>query len=118
MKKDGMYRFNLQFGASSVEEIRVGEFLESLGHKKSAVLIQALIEFLNHHPEFESGDRRRSIQINKIPIGSLEDEIRRLIEERLSGIDIASLSNPAIEEAATVSQDIVDMLGDLDLFTF
>ncbi len=118
MKKDGMYRFNLQFGTSSVEEIRVGEFLESLGRKKSAVLIQALIEYLNHHPEFESGDRSRSIQINKIPIGTLENEIRRLIEERLSGIDIASLSNTTIAEATDVSQDIVDMLEDLDLFTF
>lgn len=38
MKKDGRYRFTLQFGSDSEEQIRVGEFLESLGNKKSAVM--------------------------------------------------------------------------------
>ena len=35
MKKDGKYRYSLQFGMSSEEEIRAGELLESLGNKKS-----------------------------------------------------------------------------------
>ena len=31
MKKDGKYRFTLQFGADSEDQIRVGELLEKLG---------------------------------------------------------------------------------------
>lgn len=35
MKKDGKYRYSLQFGMGSEEEIRVGELLESLGKKRA-----------------------------------------------------------------------------------
>ena len=54
MKKDGKYRYSLQFGMSSEEEIRAGELLESLGNKKSKVLIAALNEYVTNHPELES----------------------------------------------------------------
>ena len=50
MKKDGKYRYSLQFGMSSEEEIRAGELLESLGNKKSKVLIAALNEYVTNHP--------------------------------------------------------------------
>ena len=51
MKKDGKYRFTLQFGSESDEEYRAGEFLEHLGNKKSAVIVAALNEYLTSHPE-------------------------------------------------------------------
>ena len=53
MKKDGRYRFTLQFGSDSEEQIRVGEFLESLGNKKSAVMVDVLNEYLLSHPELQ-----------------------------------------------------------------
>lgn len=54
MKKDGKYRFSLQFGSETDEEYRAGEFLEHLGNKKSAVIIAALNEYLLSHPELQS----------------------------------------------------------------
>lgn len=54
VKKDGKYRFSLQFGSETDEEYRAGEFLEHLGNKKSAVIIAALNEYLLSHPELQS----------------------------------------------------------------
>ena len=50
MKKDGKYRFSLQFSMSSEDEIRAGELLENLGNKKSKVLIAALNQYMDNHP--------------------------------------------------------------------
>ncbi len=112
-----MYRFCLQFGTASEDEIRAGEFLESLGRKKSTVIIQALIEYLDNHPEYANGNEQRSIQISTVSVDVLEDKIRSLIEERLSGIDLTAISGSNYSaQTKEVSQDIVDMLGDLDLF--
>lgn len=117
MKREDMYRFCLQFGTDSEDEIRVGEFLESLGRKKSTVVVNALIEYLDNHPEFASGKDRCHVKISTVTIDALEAHIRRLIEERFSGIDLnRAASVVPSEQAKEVSQDIVDMLDDLDLF--
>lgn len=42
MKRDGVYRFNLQFPADTQEHIRVGEVLERLGKRKSSLVVVAL----------------------------------------------------------------------------
>lgn len=42
MKKDGLYRYSLQFPDDSEKRIRAGELLEKLGNKKSAVIVAAL----------------------------------------------------------------------------
>ena len=42
MKKDGKYRFTLQFSSDTEEQIRAGELLERLGNKKSAIIVEAL----------------------------------------------------------------------------
>ena len=51
MKKDGKYRFSLQFGADSEEQVKAGELLERLGNKKSAVVVAALNDYLNSNPD-------------------------------------------------------------------
>ncbi len=45
MKKDGKYRFSLQFSADSEEQVRAGELLERLGNRKSAVVVAALNDY-------------------------------------------------------------------------
>ena len=45
MKKDGKYRFTLQFPAVTEEQIAVGELLESLGNRKSALVVAAVLHF-------------------------------------------------------------------------
>lgn len=39
MKRDGKYRFSLQFGSETREQVQAGELLERLGNRKSAVVI-------------------------------------------------------------------------------
>lgn len=51
MKRDGRYRFSLQFGAETESQVRAGELLEKLGNKKSAVVVAALDAYLETHPE-------------------------------------------------------------------
>ena len=119
MKKDGKYRYSLQFGMSSEEEIRAGELLESLGNKKSKVLIAALNEYVTNHPELESQRCELRVSFQSVPMELLEMKIRQLVEERL-GI-VATSSQTTImdpEHVEHVSQDIVDMLDDLELFQF
>ena len=51
MKDGRIYRYNIQFPGKTDLEVRAGEFLETLGRRKSAVIIAALNEYLDHHPE-------------------------------------------------------------------
>lgn len=117
MKKDGKYRYSLQFGMSSEEEIRAGELLESLGNKKSKVLIAALNEYVTNHPELESERCELRVSYQSIPMELLETKIRQLVEERLGSVTTFPQTNTAVpEQVEHVSKDIVDMLGDLELF--
>ena len=119
MKREGMYRFCIQFGADSEEEIRIGEMLESLGRKKSTVIISALLEYLQNHPEIESDGYHSRIKVSTVTLSSLEEQISKMIETKLSTMDFVSVpTQTASEQVKEVSQDIVDMLGDLDLFNF
>ena len=46
MKKNGKYRFSLQFPNESEVQKTVGDFLERMGNRKSALIVQALWEYL------------------------------------------------------------------------
>ena len=46
MKKDGKYRYTLGFGDSSEKNHMVGEFLEKIGNKKSAIIVEAVAQYL------------------------------------------------------------------------
>ncbi len=134
MKKDGLYRYSLQFPDDSEKRIRAGELLEKLGNKKSAVIVAALNEYLDNHPEFETqGLRIRIEQENGISRDKLERLIRTLIQEQLqhnttepplkvqtveeSGLIPSSegeRSNDEMPEA--LKEDIAQMLANLDMF--
>lgn len=119
MKKDGRYRYSLQFGMSSEEEIRAGEILKSLGNKKNKVLIAALNEYVTNHPELESERCELRVSYQSIPMELLESKIRQLVEARLGSVTTSHQTTIAVpEQVEHVSQDIVDMLGDLELFEF
>lgn len=117
MKKDGKYRFSLQFGMNSAEEVAVGELLEQLGNRKSVIVVAALNEYLQKKPELQSRDCKIQVQFSGTDQNQLEDIVRRLVEERLSEIQITEKTeaeNP--DTSAQVSNDIMDMLSDLDMF--
>ena len=116
MKQDGMYRYGIQFRAHTDSEIRAGELLEKLGRKKSAVIIAALLEYMDNHPELMDADQGH-VTVNTMSLNALEAHISRLIEEKLRGIELPSHSESIPQkQAEEVSQDIMDMLDDLNLF--
>ena len=85
MRKDGKYRFTLQFGADSEDQIRVGELLEKLGNRKSMIIVSALSDYINAHPELQSGYSR--IEVKVAPAfdrNQMERLIRSIVEEKLS----------------------------------
>ena len=116
MKQDGMYRYCIQFRAHTESEIRAGEMLEKLGRKKSTVIVAALLEYMDNHPEL-SDDVQGHVTVNTVSMDALESRIAKLIEEKIRDMKLQPQSTAIPpEQAEEVSQDILDMLDDLNLF--
>lgn len=64
MNKDGKYRFALQFARDTVEQIRAGELLEWLGNKKSSIVVDALIKYMEIYPELECGNSKVEVKMS------------------------------------------------------
>ena len=75
MKKNGKYRFTLQFPNESEVQKTVGDFLERMGNRKSALIVQALWEYLQNHPEHAAG---QSLPC-PVPLALSWNELRTLI---------------------------------------
>jgi hypothetical protein len=90
VKRNGKYRFSLQFAAESDEHIKAGELLERLGNRKSAVVVDALNEYIASHPELTGrAIGRISVKIDSgIRREMLETMIRSLIDERVKEIGV------------------------------
>lgn len=116
MKRDGVYRFNLQFPADTQEHIRVGEVLERLGKRKSSLIVAALGEYLDRHPQWETPEVRVKIeQQSAMSREKLEELVRELVEEKLASLPVSSQeADPAVEEEP--DSDISQMLENLELF--
>ena len=127
MKKDGQYRFSLQFGSDSEKQVRAGEFLERLGKKKSIVVVEALNDYLLAHPELQEV-RGRKIEVN-VSGGydrhKIEQIIRSIVEEKIAGLCVPAANSQPIDSKATALQeelpetmedDIGQMLDNLDFF--
>lgn len=113
MKRDGKYRFTLQFPADTERRIRAGELLEQLGNRKSAVVVAALCEYADVHPELLTRPVRAKIQTEYAASrAALEELVRKLVSEQLEqGSAVVEQNN-----AYTFDDDIARMLGNLDVF--
>ena len=113
MKRDGKYRFTLQFPADTERRIRAGELLEQLGNRKSAVVVAALCEYADVHPELLTRPVRAKIQTEYAASrAALEELVRKLVSEQLEqGGAVVEQNN-----AYTFDDDIARMLGNLDVF--
>lgn len=139
MKLDGRYRYSLQFPDNTEEGRRVGELLERMGNRKSSLVVKALNEYLENHPELQQ--KGCSIQVSMTSLVTPDDIkqiVRELIEERISGWQTDMLMVGASTdtgagkaesgEAADASQaqeeklleemeaDVSQMLNNLDFF--
>lgn len=122
MKKDGRYRFTLQFSSETEEQIRAGELLERLGNRKSTIIVEALNEYLLSHPELL--DFRSKVEV-KVTAGysqtKIEQIIRKIVDDRianlqLNGIQTGSSQAQISEIPDTLEEDVGQMLDNLDLF--
>lgn len=119
MKKNGRYRFTLQFGSDSEEQVRVGEFLENLGNKKSAVMVDVLNEYLVSHPELQKTHCKIEVKVaSGYDQDRIEQIIRKIVEERIAKLQLTEIQSEDAQSEIpeTMEDDIAQMLDNLDLF--
>jgi hypothetical protein len=118
MKKDGIYRFSLQFRADTEEQIRAGELLERLGNKKSQVIVAALNEYMKTHPELEKKDCTFSVKT--IPLYSrehIELIVHEILQNQMGNMKVPLNMPIEIENLQSNStDDVVQMLNNIDMF--
>ena len=117
MKKDGKYRYTLQFDDSSEENQLVGDFLERLGNKKSPVIVDALIQYLKLHPEVAGTNGKIKITVNPaLSWTDIESKIRSIIDEKISVAQTSDGLENTGSPPVIADEDIDEMLHNLDLF--
>lgn len=117
MKRDGKYKFNLQFPSETEEQIRAGELLEKLGHQKSTVVVEALNAYILQHPELLGNSFK--IEIHSAPAfdkGMLEQLIRDMVTEHFANMKVEIPGIPVQMNESNIEADISQMLDNLDLF--
>ena len=117
MKKEGKYRFSLQFSADTEEHIRAGELLEKLGNKKSLIVVDALNEYSNSHPELEK--QCGSVKLRLTPIYD-RDKIEQIVKEIMKSNTPTVKETPDIQSAGNddsdILADITEMLENISAF--
>lgn len=117
MKKDGKYRFSLQFSATSDEQVQVGEFLEGLGNRKSAVVVAALTEYLTSHPELKEANHVTVQVVGALSQKNMKEIVRSLIAEALSEMpSVSTVQSENHELRETLEEDVTEMLENLNMF--
>lgn len=129
MKRDGKYRFSLQFPDTTKENRTAGELLERMGNRKSSLIVDAIGEYLLHHPELQEENCR--IEISMTPAETpenLEKLVRRLVEERIALYrredgaayrpeeNIQEKEMRQAEPPDSLEEDVSQMLDNLDFF--
>lgn len=118
MKRDVKYRFSLQFGSETREQVQAGELLERLGNRKSAVVIAALNAYIAAHPELAE-PAPVSVKIDGgIRREALEQMIRSIIDERIANGQLLAggVETPSIQMQEDLNVDIAAMISNLELF--
>ena len=114
MRKNGKYRFSLQFPAETEEQIQAGELLERLGNRKSAVVVAALGEYLAAHPALLSPECRVEIKtVQSLSSDSLREMVLDLLEEQLAATPKTEVNT---EDGVDFNGKITEMLANLDMF--
>lgn len=117
MKKEGKYKFNLQFPSETEEQIRVGELLERLGRQKSVVVVEAVNAYLSSHPELLKGECRIEVHSNAAyDKKMLEQLMREVVAEHFASAKSPQPATHPIVSEENLDEDISTMLDNLDFF--
>lgn len=114
MRKNGKYRFSLQFPAETEEQIQAGELLERLGNRKSAVVVAALGEYLVAHPALTSPECKVEIKaVQNLSPEQLKEMVQKMLDEILNDF---SKSSSGRNNTIKSNGNITEMLDNLDVF--
>lgn len=106
MRTSDGYRFGLQFKVLSDAHRQVGEFLESLGNKKSEAVVTAMIEYIQAHLEVLNKDNPvKVIAAYGYSEETLNDRIEAMIR-RIAGSASPPLAGQTSEDILERGQDI------------
>ena len=118
MKKNGKYRFSLQFGMESKEDVTAGELLERLGNKKSKFVVAALNEYISRHPEQNGEVSALQSMVQSVPTELPELKIKEILFQQFQDGNPSEIVDERQEDdQEAIHQDIIGMLDDLELFT-
>jgi hypothetical protein len=119
VKTPDKYRFSLQWSAGTAEKVQAGDYLESLGNRKSEFVVMAVTEYLKLHPEiYEDAHKPKIIVKPSFTREQMEAMVKAMIEERLA--DIRPAVNDGRElagEITAIEPDIDEMLKNLEIFS-
>jgi stalled ribosome rescue protein Dom34 len=111
------YRFSLQWGSVTVEQVQAGELLESLGNRKSEFIVMAVAEYIKAHPETLSSGQKLKIVVNpKFTREQIEEMVRAAVEEKLANMPPAAREGTELDPM-TGEQGVEEMLSNLDVFS-
>ena len=119
MKTRDKYRFTLQWGAETAEKIQAGDFLESLGNRKSELVVLAVTEYLAAHPEtIYTGHKPKIIIKPNYTREQVEALIRSILDEQRATAPLIQPENDDQHAGPTApAPDVDEMLKNLDLFS-
>lgn len=117
------FRFSLQWGNDTEEKILAGQLLNWLGNKKSEVVVMALTEYIQAHPELAVPGGRLQVVVR--PTHSeqalqamVKDLAKKAVGELMAGMPIRSAECPTEAASSGPSQDDLNvMLSNLSLFS-
>ena len=121
MKKDGKYRFSLQFGTETNEQVQAGELLERLGNRKSQIIVAALAEYLVSHPELQNPNCKIEVKVtstSEYNRANIEQLVRALVEEKLASAQTSKIMQKDGDNvhSSNLDEDIAAMLENIDIF--
>ena len=121
MKKDGKYRFSLQFGTETEEQVQAGELLEKLGNRKSQIIVAALNEYMISHPELQNPHCKVEVKVtstSEYSRSDIEQMVRALVEEKLALVQASGIIQKDGDSAhsSILDEDITAMLDNINTF--
>ena len=117
MKTHNKYRFSLQWGADTTAKIQAGEFINSLGNRKSEFLVTAVTEYITAHPEVLINGQKPQIMIKpSFTHKELENMVRAIVADMTGAIRPTSEKKDMVSESVSDDADISVMLDNLDAF--
>ena len=124
MRRDDKYRFSLSWGSDTAEKIAVGDLLEKLKNRKSDLIVQAVWEYIENHPEVMAENAKIVITVQSTPtdeqtLAKIQQMIDASVERLKDSMKFQIQQEKQVEQVAPTvlnQKDLDDMLDNLTIF--